>query len=144
MSFENLIFFQCFVTFMMTGVIWQVQIVTYPLFVDLRGFDDGGDAVKALHRFYTPKITLVVLPLMFGELVLASIMLLKYPSLSSTLLFIPVLLCWLVTFFISVPLHSSMEESANKRTAILLVKSNWLRTIFWSIRSIGLLSVLIQ
>ncbi|MCR9206481.1 MAG: hypothetical protein NXH75_18000 [Halobacteriovoraceae bacterium] len=143
MSDQQLYLIQSLFTFMMTGVIWQVQLVTYPLFVDLRRFDKEGEAVRFLHECYTPRISWIVIPLMFGELFLSLYTLYRIPNPSSSLLFLPVLINWLTTFIFSVPLHGSMEKIDNLKTAQSLVKTNWIRTFFWTLRSVGLLTLLL-
>lgn len=139
----NLYLLQICITFMMIGVIWQVQLVMYPLFVDMRGFDRNGEAVRKLHRHYTPRISYVVIPLMLTELFLSLYTLYRLPSFTSLSLFSLVVLCWLSTFLFSVPLHNSMEKIDNLKAAKNLVLTNWIRTFLWTLRGVGLLTLII-
>ena len=50
----------------------------------------------------------------------------------------------LSTFFVSVPIHSELMLSRSSEQIIRLVKTNWLRTIVWSIRSCFLIFYLSQ
>ncbi|RRO17187.1 hypothetical protein [Flavobacteriaceae bacterium 14752] len=110
-------------------LIWLVQLVIYPSFKYYKTID-----LKVWHRFYTKRITIVVLPLMLSQLVL-----------SITLLFISnwstyhildiclVLLTWVLTFAIFVPLHQKIDKSQNISESVYkLVKYNWIRTFLWS------------
>jgi quinol-cytochrome oxidoreductase complex cytochrome b subunit len=129
---------QTIVTTMMTGVIWVVQIVLYPLF---KPYADRGEVeeLEKLHQYYTPKITFVVLPLMFIELGLALWSLALERSLIQVVLLALVLGAWAVTFFISVPCHNIVTnsgEALKKQQAVTrLIHTNWLRTCFWSARA---------
>lgn len=131
---ENLILLQASVTLMMTGVIWMVQLVIYPIFTHYRGAE-----LERLHVIYTPKISLIVIPLMFSELGLALLGLYLFPSLTELFLFLPVLGVWAITFFVSVPLHQLISDSQESEATLKLVKTNWLRTFLWSFRGVFLL-----
>ncbi len=137
LELREILIIQSLVTFMMTGVIWQVQLVTYPLFHAVKGAP-----FLPYHDDYTPRITKVVLPLMGSELLLALYTVYYAPTVDSVILFAPVALNWILTFFIFVPLHSHLsahEEEKKKR----LVKMNWIRTFLWSFRSLFLLRLLL-
>ena len=133
-GWDNLLLFQAAVTLMMTGVIWSVQLVIYPLFTHYKG-----NELETLHRYYTPKISYVVFPLMFGELGLGLLSLFLYPTSTQVLLFLPIIGVWGLTFFISVPLHQQIADSQDPMAAKKLVLTNWYRTILWSIRSLLLI-----
>ena len=57
-----------FSTFFLTGLIWIVQLVHYPGF----NFVDANDFV-AFEKFHTNKISAIVIPLMFCELLTGAI-----------------------------------------------------------------------
>ena len=137
MTINTLLVLQAIATFMMTGLIWVVQLVIYPLFTSI---DDS--SFKRYHQEYAKRITWVVLPLMFSELFLSAAFLYRLRDLTSSLLFILVILLWACTFFLSVPCHQSLDDgdlSVKKR----LVQTNWPRTLFWSIRTIVLSNLLL-
>jgi len=50
-------------------------------------------------------------------------------------------LIWISTFLIQVPLHHLLEQRADVKSMELLASSNWIRTILWSIR-LGLLGLI--
>lgn len=132
MNINTLLVFQAIATFMMTGLIWVVQLVIYPLFTFI---DDS--SFQNYHREYALRITWVVLPLMFSELLLSIVFLYELRDLTSLALFILVLLLWGCTFFLSVPCHQSLE-AAQLHMKERLIQTNWPRTILWSIRTIVL------
>ena len=47
-----------------------------------------------------------------------------------------VLLIWLSTFLIQVPLHNALSKEKNTEKLSKLIFSNWIRTILWTSRSI--------
>lgn len=125
---------QLVATVLMTGVIWYVQLVHYPL-MDGWPHDDF-PRWEAAHREQTG---LVVVPAMLAE-GLAVVLILAWRPVG-----VPVWLAWtgaglllaiwVSTFAIQVPLHEQLsagwDEAAHRR----LVQSNWLRTVLWSARS---------
>ncbi len=121
-------------TVAMTGVIWFVQLVHYPLF----RFAAGGDFADfaATHQSRT---TLVVAPLMSVELVSALLLFGGGASGSRGLAIAGLLVLgaiWLSTAFVQVPLHRRLARGFDGDAARLLVRSNWFRTIGWSARSV--------
>ncbi len=120
-------------TFFLTGMIWIVQLVHYPsfAFIDTMKF-------KQFHNFHTQKITWIVAPVMIIELLFAVLTYLNQENLYSILNLLSVLLIWAVTFFVSVPLHNKLQNGYDLKTINRLVRTNWLRTVLWTMRSVGL------
>ena len=117
------------VDFGMCVVLWLVPLVLYPSF--LRG--DPSDLL-AWHKAYTFRVSFVILPLMFGQLVLAILSVTEDPSILEWLAFVFVLVCWILTFFVSVPLHRKIEQNdITRETRQKLIMTNWPRTILWSV-----------
>ena len=125
----------------MTGIIWFVQIVHYPLFAST-GKDVFMQYVQA-HRHLT---SLVVAAPMVVELITALMLVFlakKDESFLCWIAFILVLGIWVCTAFGSIPCHEKLctngfDEGVHK----LLLSSNWIRTILWSIRA-GLLTYML-
>lgn len=134
----ELYFVQTFVTTVMVGVIWTVQIVIYPLFYP---YAERGECeeLEKLHEYYTPKITLIVLPLMFTELGLSLWAAFSQRTSWDFFLLFLVAIAWAVTFFISVPCHNILangtDSTAKLSAAKRLIVTNWLRTFAWSLRA---------
>ncbi|MEM0897912.1 MAG: hypothetical protein AAGJ79_13630 [Verrucomicrobiota bacterium] len=119
---------------MLAGLIWVVQIVIYPGFLKFR--EGWGD----YHRDYMRRIGLVVMPLMFAELILAGARFFVIgPGVTEGVLLALVLTIWGTTFALQVPAHGRLQDGGwDDGTIQGLVKSNWIRTILWTIRLIFL------
>lgn len=117
----------------MVGVIWIVQLVHYPafLFIDRVKFTD-------FESFHTFQISLIVAPFMLIEAITASLILLKEMSSLNLANVISIILIWLFTFFVSVPCHRKLIRSYDTDVIKSLIRTNWVRTILWSMRLIAL------
>jgi len=125
-------------TLFLTGVIWVIQIVQYPFFAAV-----GAEKFTKYHDDYRFWITPVVAPAMIVEL-LTAIFLLFYPpeNIDSILLWLGLvltLIVWASTFFLQVPLHEKLAHEFNSETLSALVRTNWVRTVCWSLRGALLL-----
>ena len=110
-------------------LIWIVQLIIYPGF----GYYSN-DQLQQWHPIYTKAITIIVLPLMLGQLVLHGWRLWSQFSILYLVVFIMVLSNWAITFFVSVPLHSKISSGENIGVSVeKLVGTNWYRTILWSL-----------
>lgn len=139
-SYHNLLLTHAGSTLLMTGVIWVIQLVHYPLFalVGDRGYTD----YQAQHM---KRITWLVGPLMTLELCSSLQLFQVAPARHVQLTFVGLILLgaiWLSTATLQVPAHTKLtvawDEEAHKR----LVWSNWLRTALWSARALIALSLL--
>ncbi len=132
---------QVLATSFMTGLIWFVQVVHYPL---MEGWphDDFG-RWEVAHRDHTGP---VVIPPMLIEGIAAVWLLVHrprgvhplFPIVGMTAL----LGIWASTFFLQVPCHLQLSTGWDAQTLRFLVNSNWIRTILWSFRmalSVGML-----
>jgi len=127
----------------MTGLIWFVQVVHYPLFLSARS-----DAWPDYHRVHSSRTTWIVLPVMLIELMAAVLLVVRLPSPASVSLLALLVVIWLSTFFVQVPLHNTLGQQSNvavfNSLVLKLVLTNWLRTIAWSARSVLLLFLLMK
>ncbi|MFM2093443.1 MAG: hypothetical protein RIS70_567 [Planctomycetota bacterium] len=130
-------------TAVMTGVIWFVQVVHYPLFV-LVG-EQGFANYEQQHRALT---TWVVGPPMLVEALTAGLLVIYAPpyakrwQLVAGLILIAVL--WASTALIQVPCHETLSHQFERAVAERLVASNWLRTVAWTLRSVLMLQLVRQ
>ncbi len=133
-----------FSTFAMTGIIWFVQIVHYPLMAAV-----GRELFAEYEAAHCRRITPIVLPLMFAELI-TSLLLAARPMLQMSLDQQSVLLLtglamvamiWGSTFLLQVPMHQRLEKGFDEQAWRILVKSNWIRTVLWTGRSAIMLSL---
>jgi len=134
---------QILTTFMMTGIIWFVQIVHYPFFAFTvkEDFPQIGNA-------HSTRTGYVVVPLMVLELATSLYLAAFSPSSQFQLPFGIgaglVLLIWGSTFFIQVPILKRLVGSYNEDEHKKLVNTNWIRTILWSARSVIIFYILYQ
>ena len=129
------VIFNLVVSSFMVGLIWLIQLVSYPLF----SYVNVGDFQK-YHSHHVKKITPIVALAMTLEASIALILLIFTPSDSIGLLVINTLLVcliWVSTAFIQIPYHQRLEFPKNQ---ILytekLIKTNWIRTILWTFKLI--------
>ena len=137
MSF--IFFLHILVSFLLTGIIWTIQLVHYPSFnfVNKLNFLD-------FHKFHSTKISFIVIPLMLIEFFSALVLLIRDSS--SSFLWINfglIVLIWLSTFFIQVPLHNILSQRKDKVAISRLVSTNWIRTTLWSIKTLFLIDQII-
>lgn len=119
-------------TLFMTGVIWIVQIVHYPLFAGV-----GADGFANYAVAHARSISFVVLPAMLIELGAAAALAVR-PGGAPTAAYVGLALLsaiWLSTFFVQVPLHERLAAGFDADIHRKLIDTNWLRTVLWSARS---------
>ena len=121
-------------TLTMLGIIWVIQIVHYPLFAQV-----GEEHFQAYEQAHTRLITFVVFPPMVIELVTGIMLVLNRPigvsgwvPIAGLLL---VILIWLSTAFLQVPMHNILSSGFDAEAHRRLVQTNWIRTVCWTIRS---------
>jgi len=130
-------------TLFMTGVIWIVQTVHYPLFARV-GVDEFREYAEGHERRITPVVG-IAMPV---EAVTAVLLLRFTPAgvdrsllVLGAILLVPI---WLSTALLQVPAHRRLSAGYDDRAASKLVLTNWLRTSLWSVRSVLILVVLAQ
>lgn len=128
---QDLINFHIFSCFFMTGLIWLIQLVSYPsfLFVEEKRFLE-------FHHFHSSRISLIVSPVMSIELISAAGLALFMGGWLWWTNAVGVVLIWLSTAFLSVPLHGQLGLGKDINLIRKLVQTNWPRTVLWSVRSI--------
>jgi len=118
----------------LTGLIWMVQVVTYPQFLDV-----GREAFTAFHDRYLGLVARVVMPLMLTELFLCAVVVFLSRGSASLPWAIAgaVLLAgiWLSTALLQVPLHRQLSAGFDADAVRSLVATNGIRTILWTVRS---------
>jgi hypothetical protein len=132
---------------MMTGIIWFVQVVHYPLFQKI-----PGPAFPSYEAVHTVRTGWVVAPIMLVELGSAlALLVVRLPSGGiAPVAFDPLhlaalgclLLVWASTFFLQVPLHGRLLLSADPECLQRLVSTNWIRTVLWSVRLLLLIPLM--
>ena len=116
------------IDFGLVVLIWMVQLIIYPGF----SYYSNSDLLK-WHKFYTPKITIVVAPLMFIQMGIAIYLTVFEFSLPYLIYLILVLSSWISTFIYFVPLHRKIDGNTDiKISAQKLATGNWVRTFQWT------------
>jgi hypothetical protein len=124
----------------MTGLIWCIQVVHYPLFENV-----GKESFPTYHSLHSIRITYIVLPVMCAEILTSFLLLGENDFMSANLswvLFGMVLAVWASTFFLQVPMHGVLSSGIDIEAIHRLVNTNWVRTFFWTARTV-LLSILL-
>lgn len=130
--------FHLFCCWTMCGLIWFVQVVHYPLFhrVHTANF-------AAYETAHTKRTSLVVIPLMLPECITAIVLCLQRNEAWFVVNLVLLALIWLSTFTLQVPCHRRLSRGYDVALTKRLVATNWVRTLLWSVRSIGWLVWLI-
>lgn len=118
----------------MLGVIWLVQIVQYPSFALL-----SEDQFKNYHKQHSDRISWIVAPVMLLELITAYWLFYEIGGIN-TYYFVITVLIFAATAFVSVPLHNKLSLSKDDRVLSLLIKTNWIRTLLWTTKTLILFS----
>ncbi len=121
-----------FCSFLLCGLIWTIQLVHYPMFhrLDRNRFSEH-------IRFHGFRISLLVIPLMILELITSAslVFISEYHTNHHLAGLATVLLIWLSTFFLQVPLHSKLMNGYDSSAVNRLIHTNTIRTILWSLKT---------
>lgn len=127
-------------TWLMTGLIWFVQVVHYPLLCSI----PVASRVAYLHA-HQARTTLVVAPTMLIEAGTACMLLVwavvpvdAHVTVASPALILTggalLAAVWLSTFAVQVPIHARLLKTPSDALVERLIMSNWSRTVLWSAR----------
>ena len=117
------------VDFGLVVLIWMTQLVVYPSFT----YFSKNDLI-AWHGKYTTAVSLVVMPLMLGQVTLHAYGLVNDFSWIRAVAAVLIGMCWINTFFFAVPLHNQIgAEHQVMEAAHRLVRFNWYRTCMWTL-----------
>lgn len=134
MSYHSLSQYEILVSAALVCLILIIQLLHYPFFhfVNEAGFD------KAM-EFHQKRISWIVVPLMLLEAGLMMLQIyLENFSYARSLAFLFLLIVWGATFFYQVPLHNTLLLKKDTKRIEALVKTNWIRTIAWSLKLLAL------
>jgi hypothetical protein len=138
---QTLLHIQLLATLGMTGLIWFVQLVHYPL---MQRVDP--DAFVAYETAHQRRTTWIVAPLMLAEGIAAiGLLIAAAPHVSIALLVVnlgTVLLLWASTALVQMPLHARLARGYDAAIIRRLVATNWLRTTLWTLRTALVLALL--
>jgi len=123
----------------MTGVIWFVQLVHYPLFERV-----GEDEWTGYHRDHTTRVTWVVAPLMVAELAASVVLAAQKQGALAALGLALAAATWALTFALAVPGHRRLEAAFDAGAARRLVSAGWPRTAAWTAHAAVALALLAE
>ncbi len=113
-------------------LIWLVQLIIYPGFHRI-----PPDEFVRYHRWYALRISIVVLPLMLGELIfLTGWWFSGADGSTAYIATLAVFIVWLSTIGLQVPIHKRLQAGKSIELINRLVATNWIRTAAWSVKAI--------
>jgi hypothetical protein len=125
-------------TLFLTGLVWELQAVQFPLMLRAGGLD-----FPSYVKHQRTRNTLLMAPVMLVELI-TGLWLLADPHLPHRDVFhgaLLILIIWVVTFAVIIPLHSKLGRGYDQSAVRTLIRRNWIRTVCWTLRSAILLWV---
>jgi len=131
------------VTWFLTGLIWTIQVVHYPLF-------DMADRTRyaAFAAAHNLRITPLVGPPMAAEALLAVWLVADRPpgipawwTWAGLALVVAI---WLSTIFLQVPAHGRLAAAFDTHAHGVLVGTNWVRTAAWTCRALLATALLLR
>lgn len=115
----------------MTGLIWVIQVVHYPLFARV-----GAEGYRDYQLAHQSLISVIVGPAMLVEaLATAAILLTRRdaPAVAAAAL---LAIIWASTAFLQVPMHNALANGFDAQAHARLVDTNWIRTVAWTARGV--------
>ena len=115
----------------MLGLILVTQIISYPLFLKVEV-----DNFSIFHDDYVSRISFIAVPVMLGELFISTLVYYYFNTFLGFMILLSIILIFISTFIIQVPLHNKLKLANNRKDIIKLVNTNWIRTFLWIVKSI--------
>jgi hypothetical protein len=126
---HNLDIYRLLFDFGFMVLIWTVQLIVYPGF-RYRSPED----LIVWHRIYSVRITIILMPLFFGQFLISMLQLWQYQTYYSISSFAIIVLLWLITILVFVPIHKKISAGSFDRNFLIkLDRLNWIRTMLWTI-----------
>ena len=117
-------------TSVLVGLIWMIQLIIYPSFRFI-----AEDKWQAFHQMHTRRVSYLVIWLMPVELFLTFIVVSHHGfSGLNILMLVCLVVVWGSTFLLQVPAHNKLAKYQSQNEIQFLIKSNWLRTIAWTVK----------
>jgi hypothetical protein len=128
------------VSWALMSLIWLVQLIIYPSFQRV-----AADTFSQYHRWYAKRISAIVIPLMAAEMLISLDWLsASNHSAPSIVALALVLIVWISTFSLQVPIHLRLASRKNDDLIRRLVATNWLRTAAWTIKAVWVTTVIVK
>ena len=127
---ENILIIHIFSTLFMCGLCWFVQVVHYPLFKEINRSEFSNYERKNL--LYT---SFVAIPIMAIEGLSGLYLLYLNQDFLHLINVILLVVVGLSTFIFQAPLHLKLLINPSFFLITKLIRTNWIRTVVWSVRS---------
>ncbi|MEM0969952.1 MAG: hypothetical protein AAGJ31_11415 [Verrucomicrobiota bacterium] len=108
-------------------LLWLVQLVIYPSF----GYLDA-ERAEEWHQIYMERSSFLIGPLLGGQVAILGVQWLSGDRWRHGAAILLAAGMWAWTFWVSVPLHVSLQEEFEKKVVDQLVMTNWPRTWGWT------------
>lgn len=122
-------------TLLMVGIIWFVQIVHYPLMVYV-----GREEFCRYSEKNQSRTSWIVAGPMLLEALTGAVLSSCFPGRIGSPIFLGSLVLliaiWLSTAALQMPIHRALLDGFDERLIRRLVRSNWMRTVAWSLRGV--------
>lgn len=132
MTEHVLLLINAVLSWFLTGLIWTIQVVHYPLFLRVPERDFA--AYEKEHQWRVSVLVMVAMPL--EVLATAALLWSNMTNPLYLLAALMVVIVWLSTAVLQGPIHGRIERTYDRRLIRRLVDTNWIRTIAWTVRSI--------
>jgi len=120
--------------FFLTGLIWFVAVVHYPLFAAV-----GESDFQQYERKHAQRTTSITFPTMTAELLSGFVLVWWHWEGGIPWLWVAMLgligAIWIITVFLAVPLHGQLAAGFDAEIHRKLLRVNWWRTAAWTVRS---------
>jgi hypothetical protein len=131
-------------TLYMTGMIWSMQILEYPLFALV-----GPKEFPAYHRRHNRGLPFLVILPSLAAFVSAVVLIFtrpaRLPLWASIVIAVLDLIILIATVAREAPLHARLDREGFSVTLIRqLVLGNWIRTLLWTVNALFLLALVAQ
>lgn len=136
---KTLILLNFIASITMLGVIVVTQIVSYPMFLNVSKHN-----FTSFHSEYVKRITSIVLPVMLVELILSIILFFTLEGVLAKICLVTLGLIFISTGLIQVPIHEKLKFKYDEFLTKKLIRTNWIRTSLWSIKSITAYNIIIK
>lgn len=108
--------------------LWLVQIIIYPSFNKI-----SKESILNWHKSYQSKVCVIMGPIMLLQIYGITFDFLNTNCPMSLIRFLLLIISWLLTVIISVPLHRKIERNYDLENSInKLIKTNLPRTFTWT------------
>lgn len=123
----------------MAGLIWNVQVVQYPLFHQV-----GKQEFKRYHFGHCLRIGIIVTPLLLGEALTGGWLLWAGERRPAFLIALALMVMnWLSTAIFQAPIHTRLMRGYDEHLVRRVVNTNWIRTLGWTVRG-GILAWMLK